>query len=83
MKPEIAESVADLLARDLREDALGFGRIDPTRATNTLRVTFYGLDWPFTGKPGEKQPAASSRRRSHCQDQSGPGIGMVVRILFP
>ena len=35
------------------------------RPTNTPRVTFYGLDWPFTRKPREKKPAASSRRRSH------------------
>src|ERR1700730_772626 len=35
------------------------------RLTNTPRVTSYGLDWPFTRKPREKKPAASSRRRSH------------------
>ena len=35
------------------------------RPTNTPRVTCYGLDWPFTRKPREKKPAASSRRRSH------------------
>ncbi len=39
-------------------------RIAP-RLTNTPRVTSYGLDWPFTRKPREKKPAASSRRRSH------------------
>ena len=43
-------------------------RIAP-RLTNTPRVTSYGLDWPFTRKPREKKPAASSRRRSHCSDQ--------------
>ena len=39
-------------------------RIAP-RLTNRPRVTSYGLDWPFTRKPREKKPAASSRRRSH------------------
>ena len=28
-------------------------------------ATSYGLDWPFTLKPRENKPAASSRRRSH------------------
>jgi hypothetical protein len=32
------------------------------RQTNTLHATFYGLDWPFTRKPREKKPKASSRR---------------------
>jgi len=35
------------------------------RLTNTPPATSYGLDWPFTRKPREKKPAASSRRRSH------------------
>ena len=35
------------------------------RPTNTPHGTSYGLDWPFTRKPREKKPAASSRRRSH------------------
>jgi REP element-mobilizing transposase RayT len=38
---------------------------DPPRLTNTPHVTSYGLDWPFTRKPPEKKPAASSRWRSH------------------
>ena len=37
----------------------------PPRLTNTPHVTSSGLDWPFTRKPREKKPAASSRQRSH------------------
>lgn len=32
---------------------------------NTLHVTSYGLDWPFTPTRREKKLAASSRQRSH------------------
>jgi hypothetical protein len=39
-------------------------------------ATSYGLDWPFTRKPREKKPTASSRRRSHSHvDPPGPGPG--------
>ncbi len=39
--------------------------MDRLRPTNTPHATSYGLDWPFTRKPREKKPAASSRQRSH------------------
>jgi putative transposase len=35
------------------------------KQTNTPHAISSGLDWPFTRKPREKKPAASSRRRSH------------------
>ena len=34
----------------------------PRRPTNTPHITSHGLDWPFTCKPHEKKPTASSRR---------------------
>ena len=58
------------------------------RLTNTPRVTSYGLDWPFTRKPREKKPAASSRRRSHvfsaddaCSDRRPmfPAVHWITR----
>ena len=47
------------------------------RLTNTPHATFYGLDWPFTRKPREKKPAASSRRRSHL-----PAVYLVDAAVF-
>lgn len=37
---------------------------------NTLHVTSYGLDWPFTPTRREKKLTASSRQRSHLQGAS-------------
>jgi hypothetical protein len=38
--------------------------------TNMPHATSYGPDWPFTPKPREKKPAASSCRRSHTMAAS-------------
>ena len=40
---------------------------------NTLHVTSYGLDWPFTPPRREKKLAASSRQRSHAFRMCGGG----------
>ncbi|EUA65530.1 putative transposase [Mycobacterium xenopi 4042] len=47
-----------------RTSSAGDARIAP-KQTRWPRATSCGLDWPFTRKPREKKPTASSRRRSH------------------
>jgi hypothetical protein len=47
-----------------RTSSASDARIAP-KQTRWPHATSSGLDWPFTRKPLEKKPAASSRRRSH------------------